>query len=930
MKLSLLLAGCLLTAVQPLRAGTNELTTALQKGLFEEEANHDLPAAIQAYQAIAARFDQDRRLAATAIYRLGECYRKQGGTNEAAAQYQRILREFSDQQPLATLSRQNLASLGVAAADANATAADAARQEQKRLLAEEILLAENKVTTERKKQSVGQATQDSVEAAQREVLELKRQLAALDAGPNTDRGGRLTATLNGAGNSGEVTSAEAEEIARIRDLIRNSPDLINAKTDGSTPLHEAAAKGQLVVARYLLENGADVNARGRFGADANGQSRNDVTPLFRAALSGHRVMVELLLAHGAEVDAANSEGETALHAAAHAGFKGVAEVLLARHANPNARQQFGRTPLHHAAEKGQAALVELLLAHGADLNAKDTGIPNGSLQYPANTRGATPLVVALLGQRTEIVKLLLAHQADITNGCEVNFMGLGPGNSLTLRGPALEMAVGERHPGMVDLLLKAGADPNASVEKLQGLYVPTTPLLLAVENGLEEIVRSLLDAKADANAPDPSGDTPLHYAVNRRSVELVRLLLAHGAKVNARNSEGATPLLRAVRNDPDSGIASLLLDQKADPNLAGPNGDTPLRFAVRQGRKNLVELLLAKGANPNLRNDQGVTLLDELKPSPPMIPPPPPMPGSPQAPGLPPLPFRALRPPGAPGEQRASAAELGDLLRQHGAVTEFPRLDRIELRRPSSGFSQTVFLKGTNDYNHFTLLELVAVHYGFVSASPTAPASRGGLFGSGQNEYRQTSFALLGSLDFPNLEKVLIRRPTPDGLARTTIPVDLSALFRSGDCSRDPVLQWGDIVELPEADHPISAAWPGLADEERARLSECLNRHAQLAIKGQTNNLALAIVTRAPAPGAPSAMYTADGVRLSPPSFSLLAVLQTSGLLRTSSDLSRVIVRRRDAATGQSSEQSFNCADPGAAPTFWLRDGDMVEVPEKP
>src|SRR5437899_6246562 len=84
-----------------LLAATNDLTTTLQRGLFEEEANHNLEAAAQAYQAVSAQFDKDRKLAATAIFRLGEVYRKQGKTNEAAAQYERIVREFSDQQTLA-------------------------------------------------------------------------------------------------------------------------------------------------------------------------------------------------------------------------------------------------------------------------------------------------------------------------------------------------------------------------------------------------------------------------------------------------------------------------------------------------------------------------------------------------------------------------------------------------------------------------------------------------------------------------------------------------------------------------------------------------------------------------------------------------------------------------------------------------------------
>src|ERR1043165_6347549 len=91
---------------------TNDLSTALQKGLFEEEANHNLSAAIQAYQAVVNQLDEDRKLAATAVFRLGECYRKQGNTNQANLQYERVLREFTDQTPIVTLSRQYLAVLG--------------------------------------------------------------------------------------------------------------------------------------------------------------------------------------------------------------------------------------------------------------------------------------------------------------------------------------------------------------------------------------------------------------------------------------------------------------------------------------------------------------------------------------------------------------------------------------------------------------------------------------------------------------------------------------------------------------------------------------------------------------------------------------------------------------------------------------------------
>src|SRR5690348_13780752 len=122
MKLKSCLLGMMLALATVARGATNDLTGLLQQGLFEEEANRDLAAAIANYQSLASAFDKDRQLAATAVFRLGECYRKLGKTNEAAAQYQRILKDFSDEQTLVTLSRQNLAGLNVAPAPASSGA----------------------------------------------------------------------------------------------------------------------------------------------------------------------------------------------------------------------------------------------------------------------------------------------------------------------------------------------------------------------------------------------------------------------------------------------------------------------------------------------------------------------------------------------------------------------------------------------------------------------------------------------------------------------------------------------------------------------------------------------------------------------------------------------------------------------------------------
>jgi hypothetical protein len=58
--------------------------------------------------------------------------------------------------------------------------------------------------------------------------------------------------------------------------------------------------------------------------------------------------------------------------------------------------------------------------------------------------------------------------------------------------------------------------------------------------------------------------------------------------------------------------------------------------------------------------------------------------------------------------------------------------------------------------------------------------------------------------------------------------------------------------------------------------------------------------------------------------------LRQSNLLLASSDQSRIKVTRRDQATGEKREWVLDCSDGKPAPAFWLRDSDVIEVPEKP
>lgn len=1037
------------------------ITESFQKALFEEEANQNLDAAIKAYQAVIDATDAQRRLTATAVFRLGECYRKLGQTNAAVAQFQRLLRDYVDQTNLVTLSRQNLAGLGVrptptvatagpdtrslvlerelaaqeadltrmrtlyshltnlsrleltrviptvapdaqlatlletlsrteqqlaemqqqfsqehpevkakvnvlkkvsqqveervdgivagfkarteaqqAAVDAlrrewdlaragtpaSATAVNpAARAEQKRLLEQEIKLAEDQLAAVKEQFKAGVTSQTEVNTQEREVLALKRQLAGLDAGGGVASGAfaeRLQAIVEAT-----QTDEEEKEIRRLQALIQNSPDLINAiGNQGSAPLHEAASKGWLRVARFLLDHGADVDVK----TIPSGPSSGGWTPLHRAAVSGHKDVVELLVARKADVQARTGEergytpprgGETPLHLAANRGFKTVVEVLLAHGAAVNAKDNLGQTPLHLTTSRGLKAVAELLLANQAEVNAKDNAgetplheaaragqtslvvllLEKGADVNAKAKNGAPPLAEAIQGKHMALVSMLLARKPDLNWELYTLLDGKN------CHGGPCHWAVWAGNLELLELLLKSGADPNMR-SKLDN-YKGWTPLRVAVSENQKDAVELLLKWKADPNIPS-DGSTPLHVAVDKP--EILKLLLANKAAVDARDKDDMTPLAHAMQQQlPEA--ATVLLAQGADPNATNNFGWTPLHIAVAKGDKELVELLLANKADPNIQSQNGETALDLLRPNrsasagrrgP--------FDGGVPVPGLAPpgMPARASRS-GAPAS--ASSEEIAAALRRRGGLEDLPRRDRIEARRSSSGYANVTFRRGTNDFNRFTLLELIAAGYQILMSS------------SGQS---QREMIHLGGgafyewpLKFPDFANVVIRRPAATGTGREEIRANLESVFKSGACTNDLWLEWGDVVEIPEADHAVNEAWTGLPVRVLPTLLKCLTRTVQLTAAGQTTNLAV---------GPDIVLHDKGPDRyLTRAQLTLMPALTKSGLLRTSSDLSRVRVTRRDPVSGQTRAWVFDCSKPEAAPDLWLRDGDVIEVPEK-
>ena len=233
---------------------------------------------------------------------------------------------------------------------------------------------------------------------------------------------------------------------------------------------------------------------------------------------------------------------------------------LAAGADVNASDGNGVTPLHFAASESHGEVVKLLIAEGADVNASDKN-------------GATPLHMAAFQGHKEIAKLLIAEGTDLD----------WPSND---KSTPLRYAAVQGHGELVELLIAEGADVNATDEN------GATPLHMSAAKGHKEIAKLLIAEGADLGWPANDQSTPLHYAAVRDHGELVELLIAEGADVNATAKNGSTPLAAAASSG-HIGVAELLIVKGADISLHEKNKASPLHLALHQGHNEVIKLLIA-------------------------------------------------------------------------------------------------------------------------------------------------------------------------------------------------------------------------------------------------------------------------------------------------------------------------------------------------
>ncbi len=240
--------------------------------------------------------------------------------------------------------------------------------------------------------------------------------------------------LDQAFNNSRFNEVELKVLLRkVLYLIANEAN-INIPSDyGYTALMIFSKFGYQDIVKFLIEAGADVNAKTNSirapgvigsnnsliyaiqagyqdiikllldqGADVNAKNDWNITPLIEAVESGNKDIVVLLLDHNADIDI-NSKRGTALMIAAMKGYYDIFKLLLERNANTGYRNNMGDNAMSLAAYYGHLSLVNLLI---------DKAVPNINDQNPLT--GCTALMEAIKSGHVEIVQLFLSKNIELS------------------------------------------------------------------------------------------------------------------------------------------------------------------------------------------------------------------------------------------------------------------------------------------------------------------------------------------------------------------------------------------------------------------------------------------------------------------------------------------------------------------------------------
>ncbi|CEO97738.1 hypothetical protein PBRA_005852 [Plasmodiophora brassicae] len=383
--------------------------------------------------------------------------------------------------------------------------------------------------------------------------------------------------------------AVARKDASIVGELAKACDVNERTPSGDTLLHLAVRTRDATLVETLLASSADPNARNASGT----------TLLSVAAQKGLAAICKLLIQFGADVNAADTQDDeataTPLHSACRGKNPDIARMLLHAGANVNAVDKFHNTPLHVAVRRNRATLVSILIQDGFLLNIGAT-----------DARGRTALIVAAESGSAEIARALLRRGFDpnlvdstgrnaLMHLVQAGVPAQPVSPSIQGLGGYTEMIHQQRqetatsiHQRLIWAMSRAILDLNA--RDADG----TTVLEMAILAGDTWAVDVLLRAGAEPNATSSTDFSLAYVAASQEGcpgrTPMLMSLFAAGARL--------VPVLEeAICLDNRSAVRELVTTAKADLRLvSSSSGENLVTLAAWSSSADTIRILIDRGA----------------------------------------------------------------------------------------------------------------------------------------------------------------------------------------------------------------------------------------------------------------------------------------------------------------------------------------------
>lgn len=380
----------------------------------------------------------------------------------------------------------------------------------------------------------------------------------------------------------------------------SSHDIAAFNEKGQTLLTFAALLGRTEIAEFLMGMGAEVDSLDYYGR----------TPLHYATLKGHQGVLLILVNCKADVNVKDHDGNSPLHLACNNGHENCVKALFytSKAVDVDCVNKHGDTPLHLAIKWNHAGIVRVLLENNAA-----TSIPN--------KKGKLPIDFAQNYYTERLLQQFHDHSEPTPDTCPT-----GPSAS-TKTLSCKEHGI--RPKGVdqfkkIDLLLKA-------IEKND---LPLTCFYLGFSNDSSdysfeskchplcncekcedwESGPEMVADKINVNTCNIDGFTPLHFAAKYGRLELLRILLDGRALPNLKTYKTLqTPLHLACTYQRLQVVKELVKCGNCEVDAQDYKGNTPLYYACVKNDAKIVEVLLNNGANCDVRNYQGNSVIKEVQ-----------------------------------------------------------------------------------------------------------------------------------------------------------------------------------------------------------------------------------------------------------------------------------------------------------------------------